>query len=297
LIHAQEFAALFLHPLGCPIVCTIHGTMFSEVSLNRRYFSRLSLGDKAAATWRYKSRILLHPFFCSMLKRAQLLLVDSDYTRRELLRIRSDLRNKISLVPLGIDFSRYTPRCSETEETLSIALLGRLQEIKGLRVVAEAAALLKQRKMDVRFRIGGIGAYRRELSAFIRSHGLEDRMELVGAVLPQDVSQFLSQSHVFLFPDLTQPAFGLVAVEAMHHGLPVIAARSGAIPETVTEDTGWIYDPWSATELAGLIEQISGQRALIAQKAAVARSRADEYSAETMAVQVEKAYLRLLGRQ
>lgn len=301
IIHAQEFAGLFLRPRGVPLVCTVHGTMFTEVPLDRRYWRRLGTAARLEALWRYKARLALHPFFRRMLRRADRLLVDSRFTFRELARMDGTLRPRIGIATLGADPARY-PLASAARparhpaEPPVIVLLGRLQEMKGAGVAVEAARLLRARGVRFRMEIGGAGPFAAPLQRQIDAAGLGGEVALRGRIAPEATSAFLAAADLFLFPDLTQPAFGLVAVEAMLHGLPVVAARSGALPETVTPETGWIYDPWKPVELAGVLEAALCDRPGLATRSAAARRHAARFTAAAMAEQTEAEYEKVLGR-
>jgi len=322
LVHTQDFAGLLVGKLPVPFVTTIHGTLTSETPLDRRYMRHLTLAGKLRALWRYKHRIAFWPFYRAMLLRPEALIVDSDYTRRELLLQQPQLRERIHLVPLGLDNGRYpkseagvheqdaraTVGCAapgtgqtnavcipaETSRPLRIALLGRLQEIKGLRIAVEAAEMLRLRGVPFEMRIAGGGEYESPLRRMIAERRLEGCVHLLGRIADSDLPEFLSTSDVFLFPDLTQPAFGLVALEAMHYGLPVVAARSGAIPEVVEDTCGWLYDPWDVQGLAALLSPVSAHRHALAGKSAAGRERAATFTSAAMAERVEAVYRNIL---
>lgn len=294
LVHSQEFAGMFLGRLDVPLVCTIHGTLTTEVPLDRRYFGRLSVSEKAAVLWQHKARIALQRFFRRMLRRANAIVVDSEFTREEVERIVPGA--PITKVELGPDAARYDFGGSgeKSRGAFTIVLLGRVQKQKGVGVALEAARMLRERGMKFRMEIGGRGEYEGEARRVIGEWGLADRVYLRGFVKAEDISRFLRQGDVFLFPDLTQPAFGLVAVEAMLHGLPVIGARSGAIPEVVTPEVGWTYDPWNVRELADLIERVSKAPDEVAAKRLAASEQVRKYTAERMAQEVERVYLAVI---
>jgi glycosyltransferase involved in cell wall biosynthesis len=299
LIHAQEFAGLFLAPRRGRFACTIHGTMFSETQLDRRYFARLTGREKAAALWRNKARIALHPFFLRMIGRADLLVCDSAYTRREVARIRPAAAAGLHMVPLGVDSARYAPAPAAAARTdalpLTVAMLGRVQRMKGAEAAVRAVLLARSRGAPVRLIVGGAGEDVTRLAVVAQESGDASGVEFRGRIAPGGVSPFFCEADLFLFPDLTQPAFGLVAVEAMLHGLPVVGARSGAIPEVVPEEAGWLYDPWNTAELAALLCRLAGDRAAVAAKAPRARGHAAHFTADLMAERTETAYLSLAG--
>jgi len=316
IIIAVDLAGLFLNPrnIPVPVVSLIHGTMTSEVPLDWRYWRRLNLFQKAAMVWRYKTRILLQPVFCRMIRMSHHLIVDSEFTKRELLfgiQSRGDkfhyrenadvhrLNRRINVVPLGIDPERYPQVQSGMDyqpgEPLQIALLGRLQQIKGIAQTIYAAQILMARGVDFRMSIGGTGNFAEEAEDLIRKLNLLDKVRLVGRVEPADIGLFLCSHHVFLFPDLTQPAFGLVAVEAFRYGLPVIAAHVGAVPEVVTEECGWLYDPWRPDDLAAILADIATEPELLKGKAEAAKIRFRQFTVDEMAARTEDVLVRILG--
>jgi glycosyltransferase involved in cell wall biosynthesis len=157
-------------------------------------------------------------------------------------------------------------------------------------VALEAARLLRERGVAFRMVIGGGGEYEAGAREEIARGNLDDVVELAGTIAPEEVSGFFSRADAFIFPDLTQPAFGLVAVEAMLHGLPVIAARSGAIPEVVDDVTGWIYQRRSSAELATIMERLARSPEEIRLKAAAGRTRALQFTSEAMARRMAEVY-------
>jgi glycosyltransferase involved in cell wall biosynthesis len=68
-------------------------------------------------------------------------------------------------------------------------------------------------------------------------------VEFLGRIPEEDVAGRFAEADLFLNPDLTQPAFGLVALEAMLQGTPVLASWVGAMPEVIGEAGGWLVRP------------------------------------------------------
>ncbi len=295
LLHMQEFAGLACRGAGrggAPFVVTVHGTMFTEVTLDRRHWAHLSVGEKVAAIWQHKARIALHPFFCRMLRRADLLLTDSEFTKTELVRIDEKLERNIRVVPLGIDPARYGDAAVGKEgRPLTAVMLGRVQKIKGIDAALDAMALMRERGVKVRLLVGGGGEYLETARRRAEALGVDEMVEFRGGILQDKVNAFFGEGDLLLFPDLTQPAFGLVAVEAFLHALPVAGSRAGAIPEVVTEQTGWLFDPWQPAQVADLLERLASDRDEISRKAAAARERFAYYTADAMAERWEQAVL------
>jgi glycosyltransferase involved in cell wall biosynthesis len=298
IIHCQEFAGLFLRRFTGRTLHTVHGTMFSETPLHRKTWHRLNWKSRVAALWTFKHRLILYPLFLRMLRNADFLICDSDFTRRELLMELPALRARISMVFLGPDWSRYdfseTSAMHATNGSLRIGLLGRVQEMKGIGVALEAARRLKDFGVNFTLKIAGSGNYMEEAAGFVVANQLQDEVELLGILEPSEVSNFFRQCDVFLFPDLTQPAFGLVALEAARHGLPVVAARNGAIPEIVKDSVGWIYDAWRGDLLAALFRRLHASPMEVNRKKQNCVCYASDFTASRMAEEVVLVYGRMV---
>jgi glycosyltransferase involved in cell wall biosynthesis len=111
---------------------------------------------------------------------------------------------------------------------------------------------------DVRARVVGGGKARSAVEAATREAGVEDRVELLG--FQDDVHAELEQVDCLVIPSLHE-GFGLVALEAMAAGVPVVAARSGALPE-VLGDAALFHAPRDAADLAAQIGRLRSDPAL-----------------------------------
>lgn len=314
-----DLAGLFLRPkdYSAVVIPLIHGTLTSEVPLDWRFRRHLGLLMKLRNIWFYRNRIALLLAFSRMLNRVSRLVVDSEFTRRELMfegmercqgsafkrgKAAAALAQKIFVVPLGLDKERYpaplaTGKRSEGDQLLKICLLGRLQQVKGIGQAIEAAAALKVRGVNFQMDIGGAGEFEAEARKRISALKLDHHVRLEGRIDPADLASWFHMHDLFLFPDITQPAFGLVALEAMMYGLPVVAARVGAVPEVVTDNCGWLYDPWDVNELAGLLMNLADNPAEIRQKASCARIRSEDFNADKMAEDIEKVFIQAVEGQ
>jgi glycosyltransferase involved in cell wall biosynthesis len=302
IVHTHDFAGLFFHPpAGVCWIQTVHGTLFSETPLDWRYRAHRNTWQNAAAAVRGVARFALMPAFAGMLRHCNRLVVDSDFTRRELLAAYPYTRGKITDVPLGIDFRRYPgsfdgEKRLGSEWQLKILLLGRLSETKGISIALQAAATLKSMGVPFEMTIAGRGKFEDGAHAMATTLDVIKQVSFPGYVAPEAIPRLFAASNIFLFPDLTQPAFGLVALEAMAYGLPVMGARSGAIPEVVPEECGWLFDPWDSIQLAGMLARIyQAGASILKQKSDCAMAYAKLHSGEQMAQNMENVYLNCLA--
>jgi glycosyltransferase involved in cell wall biosynthesis len=103
------------------------------------------------------------------------------------------------------------------------------------------------------------------------------------------------RSAVTVVPSLLPEAFGLIALEAMAMGTPVVAARSGALPEIVEDGaTGLLVPPGDVDALRDALERLLSDQALRRQMGAAARRRAEQFSESTVVPRLERVYRDLI---
>jgi 1,4-alpha-glucan branching enzyme len=285
-INSQGFAAYaFPKRLAPRLAVAIHGTLTSETLLHGPLFRSLGLGAKLAAVWRHKGRLATAPLYGRLLRLARVILVDSKFTRQELLRTRPWLEPKIRVAPLGISPER-APRAPTAprrlvETPVRLLSVGRLTAAKGMDVALKALAKVPAGQW--RWQVAGAGpqldALRREASEL----GLDENVEFLGQVDEERLAACRARSDLALAPELGCPAFGLVALEALLAGLPVVATDRGALPEVVQPDSGWLVPPGDPQALADRLADLFDHPALIDARAAGCRQRAlERFSYEDM---------------
>jgi glycosyltransferase involved in cell wall biosynthesis len=148
------------------------------------------------------------------------------------------------------------------EATLSCVLVGYLKPGKGHQDAIRAVAHLAARGTRVSLKLVGAAGpadYLARLRRLIDSLGVSPLIEMVGHV-PDPRRLFLEADVALMCSGME--AFGRVTVEAMKHGTPVIAARSGGTSEIIHDGlTGFLYTPGDARGLADRIEQLAQDRA------------------------------------
>jgi len=148
-----------------------------------------------------------------------------------------------------------------------VTLVGRINRWKGQGLLIEAAALLKARGVQgVRFLVLGDVAdgqhhFREAMLAQIQAAGLE--AEVLWHPFMPEVDVAWAASDIAVVPSIEPEPFGRVAIEAMAHGLPVIAAAHGGLVEIVEpEKTGLLVTPGSVEELANAIARLATEPGL-----------------------------------
>lgn len=171
-------------------------------------------------------------------------------------------RSKIAIIPNAIDPAEFThgtgrESTEPSDANTSIGFIGRLDPIKCIPDLLEAVRLLRGK---VRLHIFGDGSERSRIEAIVRETGLSDRVVLHGAIArPQDA---LSRIRLLVLPSRAE-GFGLVLIEAMAAGVPVVATNVPGIRDVVRHDfTGLLVPPGSPADLARAIDAIVSSPAL-----------------------------------
>ncbi|MBW4547929.1 MAG: glycosyltransferase family 4 protein [Symplocastrum torsivum CPER-KK1] len=129
--------------------------------------------------------------------------------------------------------------------------VGRITPRKGLKSLLEACSLLQtQGYEDYSLVVIGTGEQREELEAFIKERHLEARVTWVGWVEYGYLGAYFQQADVFVFPTF-EDIWGMVALEAMVFGKPVLCSKGAGAAEMIVEgENGYIFDPYDPEGLA-----------------------------------------------
>ncbi len=170
---------------------------------------------------------------------------------------------KIHVIPNGVDTLAFFPRDrQEARRTLgwpagrrALLFVGRLSRIKGLDLLVNALALVRERGLFLHGHIVGDGELRPELERTIARHRLQEEVTLHGWVAPTDLPRWYSAADLVCLPSRSEGCPNVV-VEAMACGTPVVATAVGGVPDLVREQvSGLLIRERSAAAIADGIEQ------------------------------------------
>jgi glycosyltransferase involved in cell wall biosynthesis len=140
------------------------------------------------------------------------------------------------MIPHGVDTDWFYPRDERhpavDEEKTTLLYVGRLGARKGLDLASRALAEVDDERVE--FLIAGTGRHEETLRELARELGIADRVRLLGYVPDEDLPVLYSSADVFVLPSRYE-GFGLVLLEAMACGTPVIGADAGGIPTAVSD--------------------------------------------------------------
>lgn len=181
-------------------------------------------------------------------------------------------------------------------ETLHLLAVGNLSPRKNLHTLLDALALLES---PAHLHIVGSEevdpAYARRLRAQVARLGLESRVTFHGRAADDLLARLYAACHLFVLP--SWEGFGIVYLEAMAHGLPVIASTAGAAHEVVIHgETGYLVAPNDAATLAAHIATLHSQPELRASMAQAARKRYESFPTWEQSCSRITAFLQEMAR-
>lgn len=156
---------------------------------------------------------------------------------------------------------------------LRVLFVGNIIPRKGLHILLEALAQVPRGAAFLQ--IAGDPqvdpGYSRQISNQIKRLDLSDRVEILGLIRDDQLSRIMTLSHLLIVPS-SYEGFGIVYLEGMGFGLPVIATTSGAAHEVITHNqTGFLVNPGDWMEIARLVNQFHQDRKLLLNMSLAAR--------------------------
>jgi len=205
-------------------------------------------------------------------------------------------RERAEVIYNGVDTARFRKVKSNIKDRLGCEFLSltvcRLLPQKGVKYLISAVRDIED---DFKAVIVGRGPCYKELKSLVKKFGLEKRVELVTDPLTEErLIEYYSASDFSILPSLWEP-FGIVLIESMACGCPVIATNVGGIPEIVTSDCGILVSPRSPKEIAIAANKLIGDKNLRRRLSKNARERVEKYfDFDLIAEKVEQSYRRHL---
>ena len=211
--------------------------------------------------------------------------------------------NDYHLIPNGIDFDRFSKGTSPIAEfndgKLNILFVGRLEERKGVSYLLEAYEQVKREYPNSRLIIAGPGNAndRHDYEQGITRKGIKDVI-FVGYVPQDELPRYYHTADIFCSPATGRESFGIVLLEAMASGKPVIASQIAGYSQLVTSgEEGLLVPPKDEVALAKAIGSLLDNQSLRQEMGAKGKQKAGKYGWENVAQQTMDYYLQLIARE
>lgn len=231
LIPQGFFCALVKLIRGTPYILTAHG------------------GD----VYSFKGMPVIPSLIKFALKHSKLCTVNSQATRDQVLK--SHKNAILEVVPMGVDLEDFHPdnfnaeiKASMGKENLLLLTVGRLAEKKGFKYLIEAMPLILQEIPSAKLAIIGFGPQKGQLEKLIEKLNLSSSVFLMGGKKGKELQDWFATADIFIGPSVVTPdgdteGQGVVFLEAMASGTPVIASDVGGIKDVVRDGFSGILVP------------------------------------------------------
>ena len=281
LLKKEQFDIIHLHEPMVPILplCVLEFSKTVNVATFHASYSRQHL---------YRT---FQPIIKRWQKRLHGSIAVSPAARRY---VNNTFPGEYEIIPNGIDYKHFSadvaPLPQYQDGKLNILFVGRLEKRKGLRYLLEAYSKLKWELPDIRLIVVGPGNPDKESYRILSSHGLRD-VEFVGRASYGELPRYYASADIFCSPATGAESFGIVLLEAMSAGKPVVASDIEGFRGILTDGEQGLLVPKKDTDaLANALGRLARDPELGRKLGGNGNRLAKEYRWEVVAGRVEAYY-------
>ena len=248
----------------------------------------------------------------TVIRRCHHVIVLSEFMKQQVMSMHGIAPKHITVVPGAADPATFYPAHDKNEIRRELKLpenrtllftVRNLVPRMGLEHLLEAMTMLGEEQQNLLLMIGGEGQLRPRLEELIRSRGLQDSVQLLGFVPEDQLAKYYQASDLVVMPTLQLEGFGLVTVEALACGTPVMGTPVGAIPEVLSAvDPLLVTEGMDGTSLAKTLRLLlkrfrdqPGERERLSKKGREAVERRYNWVAHT--ADLDRLFMSLLGQE
>ena len=238
---------------------------------------------------------------------ADCIVTSTDEGKNNLINLYSASPEKVSVIPPGVDLDFFHPgdkekarRYLDLEDYRRVLLFaGRLQPFKGLDLLLHAMTNLPNHGITRLLVVGGNAGKGDELAkmnSLVKKLGISEMVGFVGAVEHENMPKFYNAADICVVPSYHE-SFGMVAVESLACGTPVVASRVGGLATIVQDgETGYLFDERSPETLATYLCLLMSENEIRNSMAGAARQSVMKYNWSSTAHRLFQMYQELLGQ-
>ena len=214
-------------------------------------------------------------------------------------------RDKIEVIPNGINLEEFDINLSKEEcrdkldlphDKKIILFFGNIVSYKGPHILLRAFSKVKTQFKDVKLVFAGRGEMQEELTKLAAELGIKSDVLFTGYVDERLKPFYYKSADIFCLPSITMAeAFGIVNLEAMTCGIPIISSKLGGIPDVVTDkETGLLVKPEDEEALTDAIIFLLENEDIARKMGNNGKRKVEEYSWKKIAEKTEKVYESLI---
>jgi len=257
---------------GTPYIASIKGVIAEEMQHER---------GRTRLLFELLSRLESHNARC-----ADAVLTTSEYCRSAIRRHYGVVSSQIRLVPEGIDLARWRALAAQVphqSDGATILCVARQYPRKHVTDLLRALPAVRRALPRARAVIAGDGPEHAKLRALATELGLNDAVMFTGALADAELALLYRQADIFCLPSV-QEGFGIVFLEAMACGLPVVATLAAAIPEVVPDRrAGLLVPPGDVAALAHALIELLARPSRRAEYGAFGRAYVERFDWDRVA--------------
>ncbi len=281
-LRAEQFDVIHLHEPLMPHLP--HVVLRHSTSVNVGTFHAFSESNMGYAT--------LRPYLRWYYRMLHGRIAVSDAARTY---AQSYFPGRMVVIPNGIEPEQFGPQIAPfpryTDGRPTVLFVGRYNDArKGFKYLTRAILLVRKQFPDVRLLVVGRGQPKRYLR-FIENHGLEENVEFAGFASNAELPRYYASADVFCSPATGRESFGLVVMEAMASGRPIVTTAIPGHQGILTNGVeGLMVEPESSQALAIAIVRLLADRPLAQAMGVAGRATAMRYSWVEVGKQVVEQY-------
>lgn len=182
------------------------------------------------------------------------------------------------IIPNAVDTERFKPMKHMEDPDPTIVFVGRLVWRKGPHILVRAFKKVLKEIPDAKLLIAGKGEFEPVIRLLAKRYNIEDKVIMLGVVPEHEKPLLYNRGWVTAVPSIANESFGIVALEAMASGKPVVATRHGGLKDLVIHgETGLLVKPGSSKELAEALTLLLQDKTLREKMGLKAREVVEKY--------------------
>ena len=292
ILEEEKFDIIHLHEPLVPTLCTSILRLSDTVNIGTFHAS----GSKPSYRWFQPfAKLLMERWFHRLDGKIAVSRPAMEFANRH-------FPGTYHIIPNGIDVQHFSPDVAPIDELcdgkLNILFVGRMEKRKGVGYLLGAYQQVRRKFPNSRLILVGPGVrLRHKYEKYVADNGLKDVL-FIGAVEYKELPRYYQTADVFCAPATGQESFGVVLLEAMALGKPVVASNIPGYASVLTHgEEGVLVPPKDANSLAQAIISLLGNESLRAQMGEKGKKKSANYCWEHVARKVMDYYTEVLSEK